>query len=508
LCRSVLLIGDYLILIKHPVISRVSNIILALLSFIIIFFALDHHSIYIWDEAIYANNALEMSIDNDPFILKVNGEKTLYNTKPPLVIWMQASLIKLLGPTIWAIRLPSALAALMTCIIIYSFISFTYKKIWTSWLAVFILITSTGYMKTHVVRSGDLDSTLVLISTMGTLLVVIFSIYKKWNSISIYSIYILLLIGYFTKSTAILLFLPGWITCTLIYSYKQFVILWKPIILGGVTLILVILSYYNYVDHFNEGYIAKVFFSEYQRIYMNIMTWHNHPFYYYILNQTKNGYFMPYFSILIWIPGMLLYMSKTPIRKILMSLMIISVMYMCIISIPSVKLEWYDAPLYPLYAVICAIVISQFYDFISRSVCAVRFHLNWLFLAIVMIMIGYNYYQIIRNYLHPQYMDLEHEGRAISELYYRGKLPHDLQVIMGVKHKEHIDATNFYIRGYNHYHKYDLSLITDMDMIKEDKPFMICNSSRTHEWAEEIHYKSTACLPVDTLYGCYIYSGE
>src|SRR5687767_10138855 len=46
--------------------------------------------IRIWDEAIYANNALEMTETGNLLVLHNNGEPSLYNTKPPLNIWLQA----------------------------------------------------------------------------------------------------------------------------------------------------------------------------------------------------------------------------------------------------------------------------------------------------------------------------------------------------------------------------------------------------------------------------------
>src|SRR5688572_17362545 len=68
--------------------------------------------IRIWDEAIYANNALEMTETENLLVLHNNGEPSLYNTKPPLNIWLQALSIRVFGINEFAIRLPSYLALL------------------------------------------------------------------------------------------------------------------------------------------------------------------------------------------------------------------------------------------------------------------------------------------------------------------------------------------------------------------------------------------------------------
>lgn len=64
-------------------------ILLLVISYIPIFFNLEKAPIRMWDEAIYANNALEMAVNHDFLVLHNNGVPNLYNTKPPLVIWLQ-----------------------------------------------------------------------------------------------------------------------------------------------------------------------------------------------------------------------------------------------------------------------------------------------------------------------------------------------------------------------------------------------------------------------------------
>ena len=143
--------------------------LIVFLTYIPIFYNLGKPPIFIWDEAIYANNALEMSINKNFIVLQNNGKPTLYNVKPPLVIWLQSVCIWIFGANEFSIRLPSALAALLTCFALFYFAKRHFSPI-IGILAVLFLVTSQGYIRVHVARSGDLDSVLVLFITLYTLL--------------------------------------------------------------------------------------------------------------------------------------------------------------------------------------------------------------------------------------------------------------------------------------------------------------------------------------------------
>src|SRR6188472_3770780 len=55
------------------------------------FYLLGTPAIYIWDEAVYANASLDMSHGHSWWL----PVQAAYNTKPPLVLWMQAISLKI-----------------------------------------------------------------------------------------------------------------------------------------------------------------------------------------------------------------------------------------------------------------------------------------------------------------------------------------------------------------------------------------------------------------------------
>ena len=69
--------------------------------------------IVLWDELRLAVNALEMTIRGFGLVTTYGFRPDLWNTKPPLLIWLQAGAMDVFGPDEWALRLPSLVAALI-----------------------------------------------------------------------------------------------------------------------------------------------------------------------------------------------------------------------------------------------------------------------------------------------------------------------------------------------------------------------------------------------------------
>lgn len=88
-----------------------------------LFHKLGEAPLTLWDEARYANNAIDL-LEN-PHLFKVThlGEPDQFNTKPALVIGLQAVCMRILGINELAVRLPSALFGLLTLVLVYFYAS-------------------------------------------------------------------------------------------------------------------------------------------------------------------------------------------------------------------------------------------------------------------------------------------------------------------------------------------------------------------------------------------------
>lgn len=79
---------------------------------------LDYLPVRVWDESRTAVNAYEMYQHGNYLVPTYNEEPDMWNTKPPLMVWLQVFSMKLLGTNEFSLRLPSAFAALVTCILL------------------------------------------------------------------------------------------------------------------------------------------------------------------------------------------------------------------------------------------------------------------------------------------------------------------------------------------------------------------------------------------------------
>ena len=62
--------------------------------------------IFLWDESRNIINALEMDRRGLGIVTTWRGAADLWNTKPPLLIWLMVGSVRLFGASVWPLRLP------------------------------------------------------------------------------------------------------------------------------------------------------------------------------------------------------------------------------------------------------------------------------------------------------------------------------------------------------------------------------------------------------------------
>lgn len=111
-----------------------------------LFLHLDSFSLRIYDEARRAVNSFEMWQSGNWLVTTYEFKPDMWGTKPPFLIWCQASCMQILGPTALAVRLPSAIAGLATVVLLFVF---AFRKLggWPAGLvSSFTLLTSYGFL--------------------------------------------------------------------------------------------------------------------------------------------------------------------------------------------------------------------------------------------------------------------------------------------------------------------------------------------------------------------------
>jgi len=343
--------------------TYIKYIVLAALIYMPIFGHLDTLPIRIWDEARLAINAYEMLNNGDFIVTHFDGNPDMWNTKPPLLIWFQVLFMKIIGVNELAVRLPSAITAFFTCIVLLIFSHRYLKNSWFGFIAVLILITSHGYINLHATRTGDYDAFLTLFTTLSGLL--FFSYCEKQNYRHLYLFFLFTALAVLTKSVTGLLFLPA----MLIYSIvrKQLIPLLKNkhFYIGLLSFSVIVVGYYLIREAYNPGYIAAVKENELGGRYLDVIENHQSGFWYYYNNFID-------FQISVWhllipcglVTGFVIKNKK--INRITLFSFLMIITFFLVISTAQTKLEWYDVPLYPFLAILIAIFIFFVFDLLQN----------------------------------------------------------------------------------------------------------------------------------------------
>lgn len=331
-------------------------LILAALIYMPLFGHLNTLPIRTWDEARVAVNAYEMFKSGNYLIPTYQNEPEMWNTKPPLLLWMQVAWMHIIGVNELAVRLPSAISAFITCLILLLFCKYQLQNIWLGIISIFVLITSNGYIDLHASRTGDYDALLTLFTLSYSLL---FYIYLQTKSNKyLYGFFICIALAVLTKSISGLLFLPA-LLLYCIYNKSAIELLKNRHFYIGIVICAVsFIWYYLLREIYNPGYLMAVYQNELGGRYLNTLDNNSGSFFFYIfgLIDSRFGYwFLLPFSLALYFGKL----GKQKYNALISYLLLLIVFYLLVISSAQTKLIWYDVPLYPLMAILTAVIIVE-----------------------------------------------------------------------------------------------------------------------------------------------------
>jgi 4-amino-4-deoxy-L-arabinose transferase-like glycosyltransferase len=114
------------------------------------------------DEITYMSRVLESMAQGS--VLPVQGSGTLFMNKPPLAFWLMRLSFHALGPSPFAARLPSVLAATATAVLLYVFGSARFGER-AGILAALVFALTPGLLAMHGIRSATTDALDILLVT-------------------------------------------------------------------------------------------------------------------------------------------------------------------------------------------------------------------------------------------------------------------------------------------------------------------------------------------------------
>ncbi|WP_334656753.1 ArnT family glycosyltransferase [Sphingomonas panaciterrae] len=140
---------------------------MAMLACAALFMFVDRRTapIILWDESRLAINALEMAERGWSLSTTYGFVPDLWNTKPPLMIWLMTASIHAFGPSELALRLPSMIAALGTLAIVFAFTRRVTRSLPAAAFALVLLAISVGFYGEHGARTADYDALLCFFTT-------------------------------------------------------------------------------------------------------------------------------------------------------------------------------------------------------------------------------------------------------------------------------------------------------------------------------------------------------
>lgn len=365
-----------------------------------------------FDEARVAISSYEMSENNNFLVVHYGGKPEMWSTKPPLTNWAQVFFIKTLGLSVLSVRLPSAIAGFLTCVLLWLFCVRYLKNRWMGFISVIVLVTSAGFVQRHVTRTADYDAMLVLFTTASCIFYFLFLEtdnfkYLRWFCLA-------LALGVLTKAIAGLLILPGLFIFNLFY-YKKLAFFGKKETYKAILFFIIpVAAYYLGRELVNPGYLKAAWYWDVAGRFNDHLTGEE-PYFGYYLHLMKTEHFSHWFWM-CWagIPLGLLIKDKT-INKGVLFAACTAIGFLLVVSSARTQMLWYEAPVYPFVALLTAAAIYWGVDVLKNWITNLRFN----FLPYVLVIaLCFTPYKSAFNHYFPPHLTHEWEYEAQALNYY------------------------------------------------------------------------------------------
>lgn len=321
-----------------------------------------------WDESRLAINAVEMASNGNIIVTSFNNSPDLYNTKPPLMIWLQALSVKAFGINESSIRLPSIFAGIACIVLLMHYTYRQSKSLWTASLAGLILICSNGFIQLHGSLTGDYDALLTLF------LFLTFMHWHLWlshqNNKHCWYMTLFLALAILSKSAAAMIIIPiiGIQTIALKTSVNNAIRCFNMLALS----ILPFLVFIGIRAYAAPGYIQASLFNDFIGRMQTHIDGHEETWYYYF-DQIVFKRFSLFWGLL----PLSLIVLKAKFNPISKQLFFASIGYLLILTLAKTKIHWYDMPVLPLLSMVIALNVKDAFMRLSFKT------LQWGFIGII-----------------------------------------------------------------------------------------------------------------------------
>lgn len=359
---------------------------------LLIFVGINAMPIILWDESRNAINAYEMYANGWSLKTTFLNEGTdNWNTKPPLLIYLQVALMHIIGVNEWAIRIPSAFAGIITCCTVANWVKKETLSPLTALLSAIILATTAGFNGVHVLRTGDYDALLVMWTVAAAYHYFYFLQKKSLYHILLFSL--CLSAAVLTKSVMGAFILPALGIYTILNRQLLAILKDYKIYLAGIIFLSIVITYYLLREYSQPGYLNIVYENELGGRFNKSLEVVNHPFLFYF-EHIK----MPYWIIFLFLNIIFIKRIFIKYRNLALFSFLIIFCHLLIISSAATKHTWYDALIYPFISIVLALALQECYIFFqNKSIIFKKIH----FFTFIGLLVIAPIYMTITNNLNP-----------------------------------------------------------------------------------------------------------
>lgn len=312
----------------------------------------------LWDESRNANNALEMADGGSWLVTTFGGVPDHWNTKPPLLIWIVAALLRAGMEPMLALRLPSILATMGSVLLVYVACRTLVRDQLAGLLGGLLLICSVLFMGDHSGRTGDFDALLALLH-LGFVLCLgrYIDLVPDRSGVWIAAAAVLLFLAAMTKGVASGLAMPGLLAYAIARGRFLAMMrdwrLWASVF--GVLAALA--GWLALRERFDPGYLAALWGNDIGGRMLNVLDAHDEGPFFYLVFLTLT--FQP--AVLLLPTLLAARRDPDPARRHVCLLMILTAAsWLLALSCARTKLYWYVAPALPLLAIAIGVATTTY----------------------------------------------------------------------------------------------------------------------------------------------------
>ncbi len=321
------------------------------------------------DESRNANDALEMVRTNQWLVPLYGGQPDHWNTKPPLLIWSIALLMKLGVPALAALRLPPILATIAAAWMLWSAGRYWLQDALAGWIAALLLLGSYIWMGIHAARTGDYDTVESFFLTGYVLsfwrgIETDTQLRMGWLAVSGACIVLAVL----TKGIAGALALPG-LFLFAVTGGRCRALLQIRVLLLAAAVMAICLGYYWTRDLYDPGYLHAVWLNELGGRYLAVNEGHIESRLFYLKVLLTR---FPLGMLLVPLAVLPLRSPPNGRRSFVEINLLCAAAVLLILMTARTQIKWYAVPLVPLISLASAVGATDGLARLGRRRCLVQ----------------------------------------------------------------------------------------------------------------------------------------